>query len=126
MMNFVLAKSIGDIINDLTFEDIVLYGLIPMMILLGICAIILQSAAKAKRRENEAKPILTEMVTAIDVQTEELSFIGPRTVFLFEAADGRRIRFTHMGAHQIVVGDRGLLKWQGDTIISFVREKTEK
>lgn len=112
-----LATRLGDI----TVEDILGMGF-PILIGLGIVAAIFYAVIVSKQNAiNDAQPIQVATATVIDKQQVSPNAIAIDVWLLFETNDGRRVRLVCSAKNEIVVGDKGQMRWQGTRLISFTR-----
>ena len=105
-------------------EGIVFISLIIALFVIGaILWIILAVLKKKEDIENKAQPVITKKATLVDKQQVapgELLFGEMWT--LFELEDGERVRLNAKPQNTLLVGDRGMLTWQGKRILKFERE----
>lgn len=92
-----------------------------LMVFMWIIVFALRSHEKAK---NNAQPVKTNSAKLIDMQQVPAGqiVIGDIGV-MFELDNGERIRLKANPKNSLVVGDKGLLTWQGTNIIKFERNK---
>ena len=75
-------------------------------------------AAKAKSINNSKKPIMTRKAKLLE--KAKISEYSSDEYFTFETEDGKRVKIR--GKDQfLVIGDEGMLTWQGDRLLSFKR-----
>lgn len=96
---------------------VALTSIIVSGVLFAIAAII----KKKRDAENAAKPICSEMARLVDMPHSNLDYMSEMWV-LFELNDGRRIRLLAKPKNSLVVGDVGVLTWQGSKILGFKRQ----
>lgn len=97
---------------------------IGLMILGVISWVTLVAMKRKKDADNSRMPRYREMAMVVDRQQ-----VPPGTVLLFdnpwvlfELQNGRRVRVSATKTcRDLIVGDRGMLTWQGDQMISFSR-----
>ena len=79
---------------------------------------------KKQDAEKAAQPIRKEYVTVVDKQQLDSGgiIIGEPWV-LFELENGSRVRLNAHPENSLVVGDAGILTWQGRKIKGFERER---
>lgn len=106
-------------IDDVFMMFAVLIGIMVIsLIVLGI--------AKSKQdRENDSQPIEKDYAKLVDKQQLPANgiVVGEMWV-LFEVKGGRRVRLNAKIPNSLVIGDAGVLTWQGSRIIGFERNAT--
>ena len=109
-----------EFIENTSLETVFLF----MFILLGVALISLAFAGiavKSRDKANDAKPILREVVTIIEKQSgAPNSFVPVSDAWVvFQTDNGTRIRLYVKNGELYVVGDRGILTWQGTRVNDF-------
>ena len=79
-------------------------------------------------RKNEAEikshPVLTKTAKLIDMQQVPAGQIVLGEIWvLFELQDGERLRLNANPQNNLMIGDVGILTWQGRRILSFKRNR---
>lgn len=112
-------------LDDITLTDIVVF-LSIWFIFLGLMAVVVRALAKRREKEDLAQPIKRKMAKVVDMQRLEAGqmYIGEPWV-MFEFSDGSRLRLNAKQNNSLIIGDIGLLTWQGRKILTFER-KIEK
>lgn len=102
-------------------EDIFIF-IAVLWVVAAILWIIVGALKKKQDSENETKPVRKATAKIVDKQQIESGaiVIGEPWV-LFETEDGERIRLNVKADNHLVVGDRGVLTWQGRKVLSFER-----
>ena len=110
--------------SEVTMEEIfmvfaVLFGL---MIISFIVLIVTKNKRDA---ENNSHPIQTSRAKLVDKQqlpAGTLLAVSEMWV-LFELENGNRVQLIAKAQNRLVVGDEGMLTWQGNKILKFERNK---
>ncbi|MBR2889157.1 MAG: DUF2500 domain-containing protein [Oscillospiraceae bacterium] len=113
-----LAKKIGDITIE-EIAEILPFVFLGMLAVCGICLLII----KMKDKENDKLPVLEMAARVIDKQqvaSNEIAFV---IWIMFETEDGTRVRLSCKAQENYLVGDKGILRWQGTRLLSFDRNK---
>lgn len=107
-------------IEDLAMLFAILFGL--MIVSLIFLAII----KKKQDAEDQAQPVRKEMAKVVDKQQIDSGgiVIGEPWV-LFEVEGGTRVRLSANPKNSLVIGDTGMLTWQGCKILRFDRNLTK-
>ena len=87
-----------------------------------ICYLIIRSA----EAKNKALPVQEVNAKIIDLRQESTMGIIAVTWILFVLADGSRVRLVTDIKNDYMVGDEGVLKYQGERLISFERGKVKE
>lgn len=121
------AEELEDVFESISMEEAFMF--IAILVGMMIVVMIMSAAMKMKRdAANAACPVNRMRARVVDKQqqSENGIVVYSRIWVLFELDDGRRVRLILPGNSNVVVGDRGNLTWQGDAIISFVRDGAPK
>ena len=104
----------------------VLFALIiAMFVIAAVLWIIVAVMKKKEDDENDAQPVMTGKAKLIDKQQAAAGDIIIGQIWtLFELEAGERIRLNANMQNTLVVGDSGLLTWQGKRILKFERDIT--
>lgn len=98
-----------------------------LLVMLILCAIMwgVVFALKAKEdAQNNAQPVKTKRAKLVDMQQVPAGQIVIGEIWtMFELEDGARIRLNAKVQNSLVVGDKGMLTWQGNKILKFERNK---
>lgn len=111
---------------NISMEELFMFFFI-WIVLLAIIWIFVAVVIKKQDAENKAQPVKSEKAKVIDMQrinTNEIA-IGELWV-MFETESGQRVRLYVKPQNTLIVGDAGLLTWQGRKIIRFERNKTQE
>lgn len=118
---YVLATRIGDITTD----DILSF-LPALFIACGLIMLISYLIIRSSNAQNNALPVTERTATIVDLRQESAMGIITTTWILFQFSDGSRVRLVIEYNNDFMVGDKGLLKYQGNKMISFERGVTKK
>lgn len=90
-----------------------------------VLAIVLNIIKKKQDAENKKLPVRQKAARIIDMQKYDAGeiVIGEPWV-MFELENGSRLRLNAKPKNHLMVGDIGLLTWQGRKILNFERSKT--
>lgn len=104
-------------------EDL-FFALLIMAILAAILwGIVFVLKAKEDARNN-AQPVETKFAKLVDMQQIPAGQIVIGEIWtMFELKDGNRIRLNAKVQNSLVIGDEGMLTWQGNKILKFERNK---
>ncbi len=94
-------------------------------IIFGVCLgfiLIFGIIVAAKNRENASKPMVTKHATLIEKPQIPPNAISVAMWLVFQLDNGERIRVQASGNPSLVVGDQGMLTWQGTALRGFVRD----
>ncbi len=93
---------------------------LPMMfaIMIGMC-IVLWIIVAVKNKENESLPIMRAHAVLLEKPQETPGGIAIVVATTFQLDDGRRVRLSVPAKHNLIVGDKGMLTWQGTAFRSF-------
>lgn len=95
--------------------------LIGIMIVMSIIVLALK---KQRDAEDEAQPVCTERAKLIDMQHIPAGQIVIGEIWvMFELDNGDRKKLNAKVENSLVVGDSGMLTWQGRRILKFERNK---
>lgn len=98
---------------------------IAMFVIAAVLWIIVAVMKKKEDDENNSQPVMTRKAKLVDKQQVAAGDIIIGQIWtLFELEDGVRIRLNAKVQNSLVVGDSGLLTWQGKRIIKFERDLT--
>lgn len=107
---------------DISMEDLFMF----YAILIGILVIMWIFVAAVKKKqdaENRAQPVRKKKAKIIDMQkVESGAIVFGEPWVLFELENGSRVRLNAKAENSLMVGDAGLLTWQGKKILKFERE----
>ncbi len=106
-------------LDNYTMEDVGMFLGIMFGIFI-ISMVFLLIATKAAANKNNKYPVRESKVKLIS--KECANGLIPEHV-IFETDDGERINLVAETGNSLVVGDIGMLTWQGTKIISFSRDK---
>lgn len=96
-----------------------LFSLLIVMIIMWVTAAVLK---KKKDAEDNAQPVLTKQAKLVDMQQIPAGQIVIGEIWvLFELETGERVRLNALVQNTLVIGDQGLLTWQGRKILKFER-----
>ncbi len=101
-----------------------IWGVI-IIALLVVCGLIIIAGAVAsyqRRSKNEACPELRMHATVVDKPSIPVNTIYALVWVTFQVEDGRRVRLNMPYQKAPLLGDSGMLTWQGDAMRSFVRD----
>lgn len=99
--------------------------IIAMFVIAAVLWIIYAVVKKKQDDENDAQPIVTRKAKLVDKQQVAAGDIVIGEMWtLFELEGGERIRLNAKAQNSLVVGDCGLLTWQGKRILKFERDLT--
>lgn len=111
-------------LDDITLEHIfMLFAiLIGLLVVVGLFAAF---AVSKQNHENSQKPVRREKVRVVEKTSMSNDPVTSALVsdvwFIFETQSGERIRLC--GKTNIaIIGDEGMLQWQGTKLISFSRD----
>lgn len=108
-------------IRDISLEDIFMFFAIwfALLIILAVAVIIIK---KKRDAEDKAQPVRRKNARIIDMQRFDAGeiVIGEPWV-LFELENGSRVKLNAKQKNHLMVGDVGLLTWQGRKILKFER-----
>lgn len=122
-----ILSTLKDSISELENMEVgeFLTMLFGILIGLAIVAWLFYAWAAKRRRDTDAACTLreehVEVVSCTMLQTN-MSAQWSTMKVVFETARGERVFFNVPGNENYVVGDRGVLRWQGMTIRSFTRD----
>lgn len=96
-------------------------------ILTGVAVVLWTIVGVLKKKQNDEdarQPVKTEHAKLVDMQQVPAGqiVIGEIPV-MFELDDGQRIRLAAKAQNSLVVGDVGMLTWQGRKILKFERDR---
>ena len=103
-----------------------LFMMLAIMIGMSIVMFGIAMLIKKKRdAEDAAQPMRTGFAKLVDMQ----QILAGQIVFgeiwvLFELDNGDRMKLNAKAENSLVVGDTGMLTWQGRKILKFERNKT--
>lgn len=104
-------------------EDLFL-ALMVMAILAAILWGIVFVLKLKETARNNAQPIQTESAKLVDMQQIPAGQIVIGEIWtMFELNGGNRIRLNAKVQNTLVIGDEGVLTWQGNKILNFERSK---
>lgn len=108
--------------DDIGLEEI----FFMFVVLIGVAivfGIIFAVAKKSRDAENDACPIYESYAKVIDRQVPPPNYIPSLSELwvMFEVDDGSRRQLITKGTDIYVVGDEGMLVWQGKKVIRFSR-----
>ena len=110
-------------LDDITLEHVfMLFAvLIGMLVVVGLFAAF---AINKQKQENSRKPLRREKVRVVEKTSMTNDALTSALVsnvwFIFETQSGERIRLCD-NTNIAIIGDEGLLEWQGTKLISFKR-----
>lgn len=106
---------------DMEFFFMFILAMGVVMVFLWIIVFALRSHEKAK---NNSQPVKTNTAKLIDMQQVPAGQIVIGEIWvMFELDNGERIRLKANPKNSLVVGDKGILTWQGTNILKFERNK---
>ncbi len=104
-------------------EDL-FYALLIMAVLAAILWVIVLVMKSKEDAHNRAQPVLSKCAKLVDMQQVPAGQIVVGEIWaMFELENGDRIRLNAKVQNSLVVGDRGMLTWQGKKILKFERNK---
>ena len=100
---------------------ILLFSAVIVIAILWIVAAVLR---KKNEAEIKSHPVLTKTAKLIDMQQVPAGQIVLGEIWvLFELQDGERLRLNANPQNNLMIGDVGILTWQGRRILSFKRNR---
>ncbi len=95
-----------------------------VFVIIGALWIVLKVLEKQQEAENKRQPVKEEVAKIVDVQRIDAGgiVIGEMWV-LFELTGGERVRLYISPQNSLVVGDLGILTWQGKKMLKFQRKR---
>ena len=97
-----------------------LFSAFIVLIIMKVTAAVLK---KNNDAEDNAQPVRTEQAKLVDMQ--QIPPVGQIVLgeiwTLFELESGERVRLNAQVQNTLVIGDQGLLTWQGRKILKFER-----
>ncbi len=93
-------------------------------IMFGIC-IICWIILSVQKKKNEGQPVRQEHVVVMEKPPIPANSIIIIQNLTFQLDNGERICIAVPTKEQLVVGDKGILTWQGTAFRSFVRDSRE-
>lgn len=117
-----MGRSISDIIDSITLSDMI--GVfIGMLVLLALIYGILFYMKGKEEQHNASCTMRRENAVVIEKYPASGIAAGISEMpVLFELSNGDRVRLICKNGGEMVVGDKGCLKWQGNRYISFERD----
>lgn len=101
---------------------IMLFSLLVVLTLMwGIAAYL----TKKRDDEDNAQPVMTKQAKLVDMQQIPAGQVVIGEIWtMFELENGDRVRLNANVQNSLVVGDIGMLTWQGRRILKFERNVT--
>lgn len=105
------------------FGENIFLIIVVMFVAAGILGAVAKYLEKQQEAENKTQPINSGIAKIVDMQKIETGviIIGEPWI-LFELDNGTRIRLNAKPQNNLVVGDIGMLTWQGRKILKFERK----
>lgn len=124
-----ILSTLKDSISELENMEVGEFLTMLFGILIGVAIIAWIIYACVKRKQEtayEAYPICEEQAKVIDcAMLQSNSMCQPSGMkVIFETSRGSRLSFVVPGDATYVVGDQGVLRWQGAIVLSFRRSPT--
>lgn len=95
------------------------FSLLVLMVVMWVIAAVLK---KKRDDEDNAQPVLTKQARLVDMQQIPAGQIVIGEIWtMFELESGERVRLNAHAQNSLVVGDQGMLTWQGRKILKFER-----
>ena len=95
---------------------------LALFVLLVIMWVIAAVMKKKSDDEDNAQPVLTKQAKLVDMQQIPAGQIVIGEIWtMFELDSGERVRLNAHAQNSLVVGDQGMLTWQGRKILKFER-----
>ncbi len=106
--------------DDISLNDIFLF----LMILLGVCAVVWIFVAIIRGQQNASnalQPVRKEWAKVVDKQQIPPNAIIFEIWVMFELKNGQRLRLLAKAKNSLIIGDEGMLTWQGNKLQNFER-----
>lgn len=110
-------------LGDITTDDLlggIWYFCVVSAILLGIVFIMM----KKDNARNKAEPLQTKSAKVLEKEQIPAGQVVIGSIWVvFELENGERIRLYVKEHSSVYYGDKGMLTWQGNRVVSFERSK---
>lgn len=107
-------------------SDDIVAALPLFFILCGVIMLVCFLIVRSVEGKNNAFPVQEKNARIIDLRQETTFGLIMVTWILFEFSDGVRIRLTTDIKNDFMVGDEGILKYQGERLVSFERGEIKR
>ncbi len=109
---------------EINIDDETLFGFAWAFIIVAVVIIIAGAIVSGRRSsQNAACPVQRMHAVLVDKPAVPANTLYAKVWLTFQTDDGQRVRLLVSYRNDMPLqGDRGMLAWQGDALISFVRD----